>query len=300
MKKKASNFKKKKETIVKKTRELSVLCDVKVCAILVAPNGEVDTWPENPTELNPIIQSYKEHVVAGKRKVIDGGLFKNKSKSNNVALFCDNGDDDEWIKNLSRDSKQSLLVKLNTKLAAVEKRIEFLKMGSVISSSSRGKQVVANGDQLSSEKQVVGANQENYNVGCDEYWGSSFAINDDLLGKTSTAYNQERDIVMTSEFNCSAYNQDQEVGRSMGHEGQLMEEVGGSMGHEGQLMVTSNEMNMWENFEWDDVWSIINGPDLEFDLLTKGATGFGTSLNQQTIVNDGSNPNYDYFIPLSN
>ncbi|KAF3624360.1 hypothetical protein FXO38_30314 [Capsicum annuum] len=298
--KKASNFKKKKETIVKKTRELSVLCDVKVCAILVAPNGEVDTWPENPTELNPIIQSYKEHVVAGKRKVIDGGLFKNKSKSNNVALFCDNGDDDEWIKNLSRDSKQSLLVKLNTKLAAVEKRIEFLKMGSVISSSSRGKQVVANGDQLSSEKQVVGANQENYNVGCDEYWGSSFAINDDQLGKTSTAYNQERDIVMTSEFNCSAYNQDQEVGGSMGHEGQLMEEVGGSMGHEVQLMVTSNEMNMWENFEWDDVWSIINGPDLEFDLLTKGATGFGTSLNQQTIVNDGSNPNYDYFIPLSN
>ncbi|PHT56373.1 hypothetical protein CQW23_04859 [Capsicum baccatum] len=126
----------------KRTRQLSVLSDVKVCAILVAPNGEVDTWPENPTELNPIIQYYKEHVVAGKRKVIDGGLFKNKSKSNNVALFCDNGDDDEWIKNLS---KQSLLVKLNTKLAAVEKRIEFLKMannahtGSVISSSSRGK-----------------------------------------------------------------------------------------------------------------------------------------------------------------
>ncbi|WMV28898.1 hypothetical protein MTR67_022283 [Solanum verrucosum] len=65
------NYKKKKETIKKKTRELSILCDIKACVILVDPDGEVDTWPENPTDFNPIIQSYKENLFHGKRKRID-------------------------------------------------------------------------------------------------------------------------------------------------------------------------------------------------------------------------------------
>ncbi|XP_049349721.1 agamous-like MADS-box protein AGL82 [Solanum verrucosum] len=93
------NYKKKKETIEKKTRELSILCDIKACVILVDPNGEVDTWPENPIDFNPIIQSYKENL-----------------------------NHDQWLNDVFREANESLLVKLNSKLEVVEKRIEFLKM----------------------------------------------------------------------------------------------------------------------------------------------------------------------------
>ncbi|KAL3337252.1 hypothetical protein AABB24_029754 [Solanum stoloniferum] len=121
------NYKKKKETIKKKTRELSILCDIKACVILVDPNGEVDTWPENPTDFNPIIQSYKENLFHGKRKRIDDdGCFQKKSKKNH-ALFCDDGED-QCLNDVFRESNESLLVKLNSKLEAVERRIGFLKM----------------------------------------------------------------------------------------------------------------------------------------------------------------------------
>ncbi|KAL3368483.1 hypothetical protein AABB24_009374 [Solanum stoloniferum] len=121
------NYKKKKETIKKKTRELSILGDIKTCVILVDPNGEVDTWPENPTDFNPIIQSYKENLFHGKRKRIDDdGCFEKKSKKNH-ALFWDDGED-KWLNDVFRESNKSLLVKLNSKLESLERRIEFLKM----------------------------------------------------------------------------------------------------------------------------------------------------------------------------
>ncbi|XP_060193602.1 agamous-like MADS-box protein AGL81 [Lycium barbarum] len=234
------NYRKKKETIKKKTMELSILCGVKACVVLVDPNGQVDTWPENPTDLNPIIQSYKKSLIDGKKVV--------KSKKN-LDLFCDN-DDDQWLSNMSRESKESLLVKLNPKLAAVEKRIEFLKMvnnghgvaGDVTGLSSRGKEVVVanqethnsdfeflessvgiNGDQLRN-------NSANYNQGNEvimadqEFWESSGAISGDQLRKKS-AYNQENEVIMADqEFwessgaisgdqlrNNSAYNQENQV-----------------------------------------------------------------------------------------
>ncbi|KAJ8567713.1 hypothetical protein K7X08_019921 [Anisodus acutangulus] len=302
------NYIKKKETIKKKTRELSILCGIKACAILVGPNKEVDTWPENPTDLKTIIQSYKKSLINGKKKVKV------------------NGD----------QSKESLLVKLNSKVAAVEKRIEFLKMvnngngvvDDVTGSSSSGKEVVLanqethnsdfefmgsvtiNDDQLTSSrgKEVRVANQENYNSAF-EFWENTVAINGDQL-EDSTAYNQRREIVMADqethnsvfEFwgsnsdqlrNCSTYDQCQGVD---------------IFGHDGQLVVMPNEMNMWEtlnnldnvqNFGCDDLWPIVTGP--EFDILPQEATDFGTLLNS-LLANDpiiSLEPNYDYSIPFS-
>ncbi|WMV28891.1 hypothetical protein MTR67_022276 [Solanum verrucosum] len=82
------NYKKKKETIEKKTRELSILCDIKACVILVDPNGEVDTWPENPIDFNPIIQSYKENLNHGKRKRIDDDGCFNKNQKRIMLCFA--------------------------------------------------------------------------------------------------------------------------------------------------------------------------------------------------------------------
>ncbi|KAL3368486.1 hypothetical protein AABB24_009377 [Solanum stoloniferum] len=154
------NYKKKKETIEKKTRELSILCDIKACVILVDPDGEVDTWPENPTDFNPIIQSYKENLFHGKRKrTDDDGCFEKKSKKNH-ALFCDDGED-QWLNDVFRESNESLLVKLNSKLEAVERRIEFLKM------MNYGNGVV--GGSTSSEKESLLANQEIHNSDFEVY-----------------------------------------------------------------------------------------------------------------------------------
>ncbi|MCD7447009.1 hypothetical protein HAX54_021642 [Datura stramonium] len=38
---------------MKKTMELSVLCDVKACAIIIDADGTVETWPKNSTRSEP-------------------------------------------------------------------------------------------------------------------------------------------------------------------------------------------------------------------------------------------------------
>lgn len=45
------SFKKRKASILKKMRELSVLCDVQACAIVMDPEGETETWPENHSKV---------------------------------------------------------------------------------------------------------------------------------------------------------------------------------------------------------------------------------------------------------
>ncbi|KAG5604712.1 hypothetical protein H5410_026204 [Solanum commersonii] len=201
------NYKKKKETIKKKTRELSILCDIKACVILVDPNGEVDTWPENPTDFNPIIQSYKENLFHGKRKRIDDdGCFEKK-----------------WLNDVFRESNESLLVKLNSKLEAVERRIEFLKM------MNYGNGVV--GGSISSEKESLLANQETHNSDFE------VAINGDRF-ENSSAYNQEKEIAMAAELwviagDESAYDHGQEIDFLRGN-------------------ATLNNLNNVQNFGYDD------------------------------------------------
>ncbi|XP_010321181.2 agamous-like MADS-box protein AP3 [Solanum lycopersicum] len=212
------NYKKKKETIKKKTRELSILCDVKACVILVDPNGKVDTWPENPTDFNPIIQSYKENLCHGKRKRIDDdGCFEKKSKKNH-ALFCDD-DENQWLNDVFRESNESLLVKLNSKLEAVDRRIEFLKM------MNYGNGVV--GGSSSSAKESLLANQETHN-----------------RLENSNAYNQETEIAMAAEFWVIGGD---ESANDRGKEIDFLRDN-----------ATVNNLNNVQNFGYDDhLWPVI-------------------------------------------
>ncbi|KAL6971354.1 hypothetical protein U1Q18_031032 [Sarracenia purpurea var. burkii] len=54
-------YKKRLACIKKKTRELATLCDIKTCTIYLGPDGEVDSWPENPTDVKTIINMYRDH-----------------------------------------------------------------------------------------------------------------------------------------------------------------------------------------------------------------------------------------------
>lgn len=97
--------KKREACVMKKTMELSVLCDVKACTIIVDADGSVETWPKNPSDLNSILDQYRKRN-------------SRKKQSDNVVVAAE-------------DNPQDVLSKLNSKIEAVEKRIEFLKRKSI-------------------------------------------------------------------------------------------------------------------------------------------------------------------------
>ncbi|GAA0141760.1 hypothetical protein LIER_02827 [Lithospermum erythrorhizon] len=97
-------FKKRKESIMKMAKELSVLCDIKVCALVSDPdNGKIETWPQNSLEVEQIL---KEHVLKNKKV---GKGHQDKKQSTSIV-----GD-------------HSFLKIVDQKLASVQKRIERLK-----------------------------------------------------------------------------------------------------------------------------------------------------------------------------
>ncbi|GAA0139321.1 hypothetical protein LIER_42573 [Lithospermum erythrorhizon] len=96
-------FKKRKECIMKKSRELSVLCDIKVCALVSDPDdGAIETWPENRLEFQEIL---KDHVVKMEK---NGKVVKENNKNT-----CIVGD-------------ESFLKMIDEKLEYVNRRIEWL------------------------------------------------------------------------------------------------------------------------------------------------------------------------------
>ncbi|KAK4339476.1 hypothetical protein RND71_040938 [Anisodus tanguticus] len=82
--------------------EISALCDVKACAIIIDADGTIETWPKNPTDVTPILDQYRKKHYLNKKK-----------HNNNVDVVVENPND--------------VLSKLNSKIDAVKKRIEFLK-----------------------------------------------------------------------------------------------------------------------------------------------------------------------------
>nr|XP_027075649.1 uncharacterized protein LOC113699479 [Coffea arabica]XP_027078767.1 uncharacterized protein LOC113702031 [Coffea arabica] len=62
MRAKKQSFRKRKDCVLKKSMELSVLCDIKVCAIVIDANGKVETWPENKDDLMKIAKLYKDSL----------------------------------------------------------------------------------------------------------------------------------------------------------------------------------------------------------------------------------------------
>ncbi|CAI9787593.1 unnamed protein product [Fraxinus pennsylvanica] len=58
----------RKECIKKKTMELSVLCDVKACAVILGPEGQIETWPENHSDVQEMIELYKKDCLNNKKR----------------------------------------------------------------------------------------------------------------------------------------------------------------------------------------------------------------------------------------
>lgn len=114
----------RKDCIKRKTRELSILCGIAACTVIVSPNGEVDTWPENPTDVKSIIDRYKEHIDGprwGKKSPRPYG-FPVKISLNEFL----SGWRDDWLRGLSRGVLGSFLGDLESKLRAMETRIDGL------------------------------------------------------------------------------------------------------------------------------------------------------------------------------
>ncbi|OIT21656.1 PREDICTED: uncharacterized protein LOC109218635 [Nicotiana attenuata] len=106
---------KRKACVLKKTMELSILCDIKACAIIVDADGTVESWPKYPTDLNPILDRYKQYSL------------KKQKKNNDVVVDVEN-----------TKGKENVLLALDSKIEAVKRRIEFLNGKSITAMNSDG------------------------------------------------------------------------------------------------------------------------------------------------------------------
>jgi hypothetical protein len=102
-----ATFLKRKQSQKKKLYELTTLCDIEAFMLCVGPNGEIDTWPENPQELKRIIDRYmkigkneREKRMMGVSDFIDAQKKKLEEELSRVR-----GKNDEKMSSLSWDSR---------------------------------------------------------------------------------------------------------------------------------------------------------------------------------------------------
>ncbi|KAL8113910.1 uncharacterized protein LOC141667782 [Apium graveolens] len=57
---KRSSYNNRKECIKKKTMQLATLCGINACTIIIGADGEIESWPENPTEAKATIKKFKD------------------------------------------------------------------------------------------------------------------------------------------------------------------------------------------------------------------------------------------------
>ncbi|KAL7197685.1 hypothetical protein ACSBR2_020247 [Camellia fascicularis] len=119
-------YKKRKACIIKKTMELSILCDINAFTICFGPNNEVETWPENPTHVKTLINTYKNDR-RGKQLV----QAQQQQPSDHHRGLDDKirgllGWNDGWLCGLSREQLMSLWKLMKLKLQELTRRIELL------------------------------------------------------------------------------------------------------------------------------------------------------------------------------
>ncbi|KAL2529294.1 uncharacterized protein Fot_21895 [Forsythia ovata] len=118
------SFNTRKESIKKKTMELSVLCDVKACAVITAPDGTVETWPENRNHVQEVIEIYK---TCDRKRKWPQELDHGSKKKQNVC----------FSNQIQGPTNQELLRMIDVKLAQVKKQIQFLKSNDQIQGSNQ-------------------------------------------------------------------------------------------------------------------------------------------------------------------
>lgn len=135
-----TTFKKRKDGLLKKFNEFSILCDVEAAAIIYAPNSaEPETWswpPEDPSKFHHVIQKYQNTTSDRRAKMfgvheyfddrikkVEGEiskLYKNKMK----VMYP------EWdasLNNLGEEQLRIMINFLDAKLDACNARMNMLK-----------------------------------------------------------------------------------------------------------------------------------------------------------------------------
>ncbi|KAL7161653.1 hypothetical protein ACSBR2_042178 [Camellia fascicularis] len=124
-------YMKRKECVIKKTMELSILYGINIVTLYFGPNGKVDTWSQNPNEVKALIKMYKEYAKKSRvRKSRESSFSDCCLGAEKVAkkVSVENEDGYGWLDGLSAKSVISFLGKLESKLEVLKARIEFLKM----------------------------------------------------------------------------------------------------------------------------------------------------------------------------
>jgi len=84
--------------------ELATLCDIKACTIILGPDGNVDTWLENQSEVKAIIDNYsdynKENKHGHKRARTEEGILLSKKLPKRSS-------DDEFIESKIESEEKS-------------------------------------------------------------------------------------------------------------------------------------------------------------------------------------------------
>lgn len=118
-------YKKRMISIKKKTTELATLCGIKVCAIVFGPDGEIDSWPENPADARAMIGVYKDMYSR---------TLKSTEAITETETRTDANSDDEKIANLEREiadaereNRRKIMRLMEAMNHALSDRIEFLK-----------------------------------------------------------------------------------------------------------------------------------------------------------------------------
>nr|XP_016484291.1 PREDICTED: agamous-like MADS-box protein AGL82 [Nicotiana tabacum] len=63
-----STFQKRKACLIKKISELSILCDIKACMIIYEGNNCEEIWPNDPNEVQELINLYKNQPIEDRSK----------------------------------------------------------------------------------------------------------------------------------------------------------------------------------------------------------------------------------------
>ncbi|XP_028114988.1 agamous-like MADS-box protein AGL82 [Camellia sinensis] len=128
----AEKVARKERTVLSKGQWSSRFSAVSISSHSVfGPNGEVNTWPQNPNEVKALIKMYKESAKKSLAKKSRESSFSDCCLgAEKVAkkVLMGNKDGYGLLDGLSVESVISFLEKLESKLEVLKARIEFLKM----------------------------------------------------------------------------------------------------------------------------------------------------------------------------
>lgn len=89
-----TTFQKRKNGLLKKVNEFSILCDVDVCVVLYAPDfegqgfAEPEIWPKDTREVQRILQKYYSTTVDRRHKIYNvQKYFKERMKKIEFEIF---------------------------------------------------------------------------------------------------------------------------------------------------------------------------------------------------------------------